>query len=315
VAVEFVKALVPAILKLTPVIDKLVPPLTEVLLAFLPLLPVMTDLLVIALDVIGPVVTLAAAILGLLAANVVAPMIRFLGDVIKLLAKPLELVAGWLETFVGWLTGTDWAAVGDAIAGPFRAAWDWISGVFGGVVDWFKELGGKIGNAFARVGEFLAAPFLAAWGVIKDVLNSMIDGINYVIGGLNFLNPLGDPIPFIPGIGRQKQSSQLTGKTGPLTTKGPGRITAMAHGGVIGPTPGGSIVQVAEAGRAEVIAPVDEIYDAIRSGAAMSATMAPAPQRVDLASSDPMWLMFLSEAKEQIRQRFGGDVDLALGTV
>ena len=45
-----------------------------------------------------------------------------------------------------------------------------------------------------------------------------------------------------------------------------------------------------------------------------NAQVAPAPQRVELASSDPMWLMFLSEAKEQIRARFGGDVVLALGT-
>lgn len=322
VVVEIVKALMPAILKLAPVVDKLVPPLIAVLEALLPILPVLTDLLVLALDIIGPMIALASAWASFLAAKFLAPMIKDISKAIAEILKPLRWVVDLFGGFVDWLIGVDWAGVGDAITKPFRDAWNWIAGVWAGITGWFTGLRDDIAAAWGLVKDILAAPFVAAWEVIKGILNAMIDGINVVIDGLNLINPFND-IPHIPGIGRSKTvgpTKQGTGKAiGPSVGNRPGTSrggpVAMAHGGVVGASPGGSIVRVAEAGRPEVIAPVDEIYDAIRSGVAYAATAAPAPQRVEIASSDPLILMLVGQLKEQIRTRFGGDVDLALGTV
>lgn len=110
--------------------------------------------------------------------------------------------------------------------------WDWIVGVF-------KGIPGKLQTAGS-----------AMWDWIKDAFKGVI---NVVIGwwdGLRFKMPSVDT--HIPGVG----------KVGGFEIGVP-YITPLAAGGLVLPQPGGTVVRVAEAGEAEIVAPERAIEAAV----------------------------------------------------
>jgi hypothetical protein len=86
--------------------------------------------------------------------------------------------------------------------------------------------------------------------MIEGFVNYFIDGINMIPKGLNSLKfKVPDWVPFIGGktIGFK------------VPTVAHIKIPKLAQGGVVMPSPGGSIVNVAEAGQAEAIIPLNKL--------------------------------------------------------
>jgi hypothetical protein len=133
--------------------------------------------------------------------------------------------------------------IGDAIAIVWNAVVKGLSDGWNGFVKGFKTLIDGIGKAFKDVWEGAKTVFKNVVnfliGLFEGFVNGAINGINALIKGLNLVGKYG-PIKFTIG--------EI-----PLL-----KIPRLAKGGVVMPSAGGSLVNVAEAGRAERIEPLDE---------------------------------------------------------
>lgn len=113
---------------------------------------------------------------------------------------------------------------------PFVTAWDAVKGFWDNTIwPFLSDLAGKVSSAAGSLWSGLSNGLSTVIGTIKSLLNGLINGLNLAIRGFNLLNP-GDDIPPIPNL---------------------------AYGGVIRPRAGGTLVRVAEAGRAERVEPLD----------------------------------------------------------
>ena len=113
---------------------------------------------------------------------------------------------------------------------PFQLAWMTVKNLWDNTVwPFISGLGSKIASIGSTLWDGLSVGLSAVVSTIKSLLNNIIDGINIAIRGANLLNP-GEDIPPIPNL---------------------------AYGGVVRPRAGGTLVRVAEAGRAERVEPLD----------------------------------------------------------
>ncbi len=160
-----------------------------------------------------------------------------------------------LKPFVLWLGdtfGPVFEAVGEAVRDIiqrmrtiFEGFIKFITGVF--TVDW-KKAWEDVKQIFKRI-------FASLWGIVKPPFNLIIDGINWIIDGLNKLSiTIPDWFKYIPGL------SGLAGKTWGINIK---PITPLAKGGI---TNGPMIALVGDnPGGREVVSPLDELTDIVAS--------------------------------------------------
>jgi hypothetical protein len=179
-------------------------------------------------------------IIGIIAA-ITAALIWFFTqtEVGKKMWQDFTKVVGDLLTGIG-----DWfKKLGDDIAIVWNVVVKGLSDGWNGFVKGFKTLLDGVGAAFEKVWEGAKTIFKNVVnfliGLFEGFVNGAINGINALIRGLNFIGKYG-PIKFEIG-------------TIPLL-----KIPRLAQGGVVMPSTGGSLVNVAEAGRAERIEPLDE---------------------------------------------------------
>jgi hypothetical protein len=118
------------------------------------------------------------------------------------------------------LIGTIWGNVWNGIRTAFTNAWNFITGVVSGA----RQIFGRIGDA------------------IRDTFKS---AINFIIRAWNRME---FRIP----------SAKIFGVTVGGFTLGLPDIPELAEGGVIMPSPGGTLARIGEAGRAERVEPLDE---------------------------------------------------------
>jgi phage-related protein len=130
----------------------------------------------------------------------------------------IDLVASWVKIFRGLY---------DIVTAFFTAlfTWNW---------DKFGEVAGK---AFKDIGN-------AALGLFNGIANFFVDMINNIIKGINDIST------------NIKDASGGTINFGKIPTL-PHVNLHLAKGGVVMPSPGGSLVNVAEAGKPEKVVPLD----------------------------------------------------------
>jgi phage-related protein len=132
-----------------------------------------------------------------------------------------------------------------AIKNTVSGAWQFIRSSFSSAVDFVGGLINRIGGFFSGVWNGVKGGVAAAMGAVKGAVsgtvNWIIDKINTVIRGY------------------QKTAGKLPGA--PSINE----IPKLAKGGIVMPTPGGTIAQIAEAGEAEAVIPLSKL-DAIISG-------------------------------------------------
>jgi len=128
------------------------------------------------------------------------------------------------------------------IAKPFQDAWNTVTSVWGTVTKYFGDRVADIVAAFSGIKDKLGGAISGMWDGFKDGFKA---AINWVIGKWNDLGfelKIPDGVPVIGG--------NTIGFDTP-------NIPPLAAGGVVGAVRGGVLARIAEAGRSEVVKPLD----------------------------------------------------------
>lgn len=144
---------------------------------------------------------------------------------------------GLIDFFTG--LGPFFADLWNGIVNGIVAAWNWVVGGIRTAIDWVV---GVFRNAWNGVVGFFRTLVNGLIGMFEGFVNFVINGLN------NFLRPLRDAINGI---------LQTLGIDFEFNVIPNVRIPRLAKGGTVMPSAGGSLVNVAEAGRPERIEPLD----------------------------------------------------------
>ena len=132
-----------------------------------------------------------------------------------------------------------WVNIFKTIVGFIIAVWnglvDGISTAIGWVVGFFEDAWNGVVNFFKGFVNFLI-------GLFEGFINFVIDGLNM------FTKPLRDAIGGLASLVGMEVTIGVIPKV---------KLPRLAKGGVVSPSPGGSLVNVAEAGKPERIEPLD----------------------------------------------------------
>lgn len=147
----------------------------------------------------------------------------------------INLVHSIISSVVGSIRSI-WSGAWSAISSTFSGAWHGITSVIGGI-------GGVFSRAFGGIKGIISNAFAGVVGFVKGPINSIIGVVNSAI---NALNKFHVKIPNgIPGIGGQTFGLSIP------------NIPQLAAGATVSPRTGGTLVNVAEAGRPERVEPLD----------------------------------------------------------
>jgi hypothetical protein len=220
--------------------------------------------------------------------GIIQPIIGFIGSAFSLLwegikfafVNPWEVIksgisflwTGVIQPVIGFI-GTAFGLLWEGIKTAFTSPWGFIQSVFSNSIAFFRNIFEGIFNiASSAVGRIIDAfrAIPSAIGKAWDLLKSGVTGvINFIIRGWN--NTLGTwkfKVPgWVPLIGGQTfgfGKIPLLGSGDSLDienviTGGYRRlgIGGLAKGGTVFPQPGGSLFNIAEAGRPERVEPLD----------------------------------------------------------
>lgn len=151
-------------------------------------------------------------------ADVFKAVVPFIIDIVKQLAKFLAPILVTVGEFI--------AEIAKQLPGMFKL---------------FME-------GFKKVIDFIKPIINGILGGIEGFVNGIIDGLNFLIKGVNKIKfKVPDWVPFIGG-NEIKFTIPEVGKI---------KLPRLAQGGTVMPSPGGTIAQIAEAGRPERVEPLD----------------------------------------------------------
>ena len=143
------------------------------------------------------------------------------------------MVFQWVFNFIGGLI----QGYINFWVGLFTFLVDGIVGIWNGLVGAFQAVFGFISGLFTGFINF-------GIGIFEGFINFILSGINLLLGGLNMML---DGIAAITFGAVDINISPI-----PMV-----HIPRLAKGGVVSPSPGGSLVNVAEAGKPEKVTPLD----------------------------------------------------------
>jgi phage-related protein len=242
-------ALQPLLPVLLGLITSLLPPIMSLIQALAPvvikLVEAFAPLITMIFEALGPLIEGLLPIFMILIEDLIMPLIPVIMKLVEafmpLVMAVLPLIVGLLEflmpilVFVGEVIGNVLVVAVNILTEAFKAigpilknVGDFFSSVFGGIGDFFKGFINGLISGFEGFVNF----FIDGLNMLIGPLNSLLDGIAFATGGAIDLN-----IPTIPRV----------------------RIPRLAEGGIVMPSPGGSLVNVAEAGQAEAIIPLDRL--------------------------------------------------------
>jgi phage-related protein len=216
--------------------------------------------LVSILELVVTVFAQLAVVLIPIIATIVEMFVPALTIVVKLIGVVIKVIMAVISTVVEFakaLFSGDWSKFGEIIAKIWSDVWKtimkFVNDALKIVGGFFASAGKAIGDFFGGIGKFFADVWNGIIGFFKGIVNTLIglfEGfINFVIDGLNnFTKPLRDAVSGIASALGIKFTIGLIPKV---------KIPRLATGGVVMPSADGSIVNVAEAGRAERIEPLD----------------------------------------------------------
>jgi hypothetical protein len=148
--------------------------------------------------------------------------------------------------------GKWFADLGAGIGNAWNATVAFVGNIWSGFVGFFRDAIKNIGNffkdVFTGIGDFFKTVINGWIGLVEGFVNFFIRGINNIINAINTLKFQAPD--WVPLIGGQKVGFNL-----PLVPTI--SLPRLAEGGTVFPSAGGSLVNVAEAGRPERIEPLD----------------------------------------------------------
>jgi len=205
-------------------------------------LPVLTKLI----DVLGPLVDKLAPILAKLIGDL-TPIFLSLVDALlplieELLPPLVELITALMPVLLPLIQIlTDLLVpIIKIIVAVFKA---WL-GYFKPIIDFVAVLVGAFKKAFPGIVNAIKGPINVILGALEGFFNFAIGGVNKLVDGINLL---------LAGINAVTGLKLKVGKIPAV------KIPRLAKGGVVMPSPGGSIVNVAEAGQPEAIIPLSKM--------------------------------------------------------
>lgn len=205
-------------------------------------LPVLQKLI----DVLGPLVDKLAPILAKLIGDltpIFLTLVDALMPLIEQLLPPLvELISALVPVILPLIKIlTDLLVpIIKIIVAVFKS---WL-GYFKPIIDFVGVLVGGIKKAFPGIVNAIKGPINVVLGALEGFFNFAIGGVNKLVDGINFL---------LAGVNAVTGLKLKVGKIPAV------KIPRLAQGGVVMPSPGGSIVNVAEAGKPEAIIPLDRM--------------------------------------------------------
>lgn len=173
-------------------------------------------------------------------------------NIVKFFQDGWNTVVSWITTginnflnnwkYIFGLVGGFISTVWNNITNFFKDGWNgvvgWITGAINNFVTFWK-------NAFTGIGDFVGSVFNGIVGIIKGPINMIIDLINGMIGNINKVKI------DIPEFARW-----MFGGQSKLSFSIP-TIPRLAAGGIVSPSAGGTLAQIAEAGKPERVEPLD----------------------------------------------------------
>jgi phage-related protein len=222
--------------QMVPIIQDILPVFKDL---FEQLAPIFADLMKTLGPLIGQVIkALIPAFMGIMNAimplipvliTALVPIIKILADVFAAVVPIIVDIVKQLAKFLGPIL----VVIGEFIAG--------IAKQLPGMFKLFME-------GFKNVINFIRPIVNAILGGIEGFVNGIIDGLNFLIKGVNKIKfKVPDWVPFIGG-NEIKFTIPEVGKI---------KLPRLAQGGTVMPSPGGTIAQIAEAGRPERVEPLD----------------------------------------------------------
>jgi phage-related protein len=153
---------------------------------------------------------------------------------VQIYIATVKTVIVTVVNFISDFWNTMWSGIGAF----FSSIWD-------GIVSAVKGFGGMFGDVFNGIADIVTGAFENVTGIIRKSINGIIGLAN---GAIRALNNISVTLPdFLP--------PPLGGSTFGIDLP---TIPMLAKGGVVSPSRGGSLVNVAEAGKPERIEPLDE---------------------------------------------------------
>ena len=159
-------------------------------------------------------------------------------------------------------------ATGQFFNTVFTAIGQWWTDMVNGIVAGFQAAVTWIGDLLNTVGGF----FASVWNGIGEGFRGMVNWIislyesmiNFIIGGINnFLSLLNG------GLGAIKDLTGLDLQIGSIPNVS---LPRLAKGGIVMPSPGGTIAQIAEAGQPEAVIPLSKLDSMLSGGKGNGAT-------------------------------------------
>lgn len=246
---------------------------TALLPVFDALVPIVTGLVTFMEQNTGAVVALGV-VFGVLAGAILAVNIAMYANPITLIIAGVALLIAGIVLLVNWLIqlGGGWdKVVSDFTSGLtevsnfFTTIWAGIKATVKGVLDWIgltwnttvagvqtglNTMATFFGTIFGNIGDGIRGHINGWIGIFEGFVNGAINGINGIIRGLNKISI---SVPdWVPGIGGQTWGINL-GQVSRIS------IPRLAEGGIVMPTPGGVIANLAEAGKPEAVIPLDRL--------------------------------------------------------
>jgi phage-related protein len=222
--------------QMIPIIQDILPVFKDL---FEQLAPIFADLMKTLGPLIGQVIkALIPAFMGIM--NAIMPLIPIL---IQSLVPIIEVLA---EVF---------ANVVPVVVDIVKQLAKFLAPILVTVGEFIGEIAKKLPGmfklfmeGFKNVINFIRPIINAILGGIEGFVNGIIDGLNFLIKGVNKIKfKVPDWVPFIGG-NEIKFTIPEVGKI---------KLPRLAQGGIVMPSPGGTIAQIAEAGRPERVEPLD----------------------------------------------------------
>jgi hypothetical protein len=209
--------------------------------ALIPILQIVTPAIVAFFDIVaqnsGVVAVLAGIFAGLAVAILAVNFALNANPIVKVITL-IALLAAGVVLLINWLVG---------LYGGWEKLFSDIGAWLVGFVVGFK-------NALGAIGGFFATVFSTLGGIARGALNGIlgfIEGyINFIISGVNGLLDL---VNKVLGAGKAIGINVQIAKIPNLS------IPRLAEGGIVMPQPGGVLANIAEAGQAEAVIPLDRL--------------------------------------------------------
>jgi phage-related protein len=259
--------LLPMIVWLAEMLANIIPPIMDIVSAIITfLVPVFMFLVDAAIDTVTQIVTgytgffqfMADAIGGFVtfwteAFNNIFGLVAFIFEsIVNTVVGSWNSITSFIQPalddfFALW--GAIFGGIGTTVSDVWKNIYGFFTNGWNGVVNWItgaiNNFVGFFKGAFQGISDFIGNIFRGLVGVIKGPINAVISLVNGMIGAINSIRiDIPAPARFLFG-GASKLGFSIP------------RIPQLALGGVVAPTPGGTLAQIAEAGKAERVEPLD----------------------------------------------------------